>query len=71
MAYYCYLMKIRAGIAVLTGQRITLLVSKNPTYNDHSLLFKKDKSVNAFYWMDSNIAYSVRVKFQRDKLQSL
>ena len=54
-----------------TGERITLLVSKYTSYNDHSLLFKKDKKVNAFYWMDNNIAYSVSGKVQRDKLKSL
>ena len=53
------------------GQRITLLVSKNPNYNDHSLLFKNDNNINAFYWMDSNISYSVNGKIQRNKLQSL
>lgn len=54
-----------------TGRRITLLVSKNPTYNDHDLLFKNEKAVNAFYWMNSNIAYSVSGKIQREELQSL
>ena len=54
-----------------TGKRITLLVSKHTSYNDHSLLFKKDKAVNAFYWMDNNIAYSISGEIQRDKLKSL
>lgn len=53
------------------GERITLLISKSTSYKDHSFLFKNEKSVNAFYWMDSNIAYSVSGKIQRDKLQSL
>ncbi len=54
-----------------TGQRITLLVSKNPLYNDHAFLFKNEDKVNAFYWMDTNIAYSVSGKLQRDKLEAL
>lgn len=54
-----------------TGQRITLLVSKNPAYNDHAFLFKNEDKTNAFYWMDATIAYSVSGKIQRDKLQSV
>ena len=41
------------------GKRITLLISKNKTYHDQSFHLQKVDNINAFYWMDSKIAYSV------------
>jgi len=52
------------------GKRVTLLISKNKTYHDQSFHLKKVDNINAFYWMDSKVAYSltgeVNSKFLRD-----
>lgn len=53
------------------GKRITWLVSKSAVYKDHAFFFKKEKSVNSFYWMDSKVAYSVSGELDRDILREL
>ena len=53
------------------GQRITWMISKNPAYSDHALLSKNEDSVNSFYWMDSNVAYSVTGQIDPKKLREL
>lgn len=53
------------------GKRITWLVSKSPVYKDHSFLFKNEKTINSYYWMDSNVAYSVSGEMDRDNLHKL
>jgi len=53
------------------GKRITWLVSKSPAYKDHAFFFKNEKNVNSYYWMDSNVAYSVSGKMDRDNLHKL
>ena len=50
------------------GKRVTWLVSKNSSYKDKSFLFKKDNDVNSYYWMDSNIAYSISGEIDRKDL---
>lgn len=53
------------------GKRITLLVSKSPVYKDHAFLFKNENSVNSYYWMDSNVAYSVSGEMAQKNLHNL
>lgn len=53
------------------GQRVTWMISKNPSYHDRALLSKKEKSVNSFYWMDSKVAYSVTGEISRNDLHEL
>lgn len=53
------------------GKRITMLVSKNPEYLDQSLHLKKENKVNAFYWMDNQVAYSITGKIQSKSLREL
>lgn len=53
------------------GKRVTLLVSKSAIYKDRDLIFQKEKTVNSFYWMDSEVAYSVSGKIDREKLRKL
>jgi len=53
------------------GKRITWLVSKSPAYKDHAFFFKNEKSINSYYWMDSNVAYSVSGEMDRDNLHEL
>lgn len=53
------------------GKRITMLVSKNPKYLDQSFHLKKEDKVNAFYWMDNQVAYSITGKIQSKSLREL
>ena len=53
------------------GKRITLLVSKNPKYLDQSFHLKNEQNVNAFYWMDNQVAYSVTGKISSASLRKL
>lgn len=53
------------------GKRITWLISKSPVYKDHAFFFKNQKNVNSYYWMDSNVAYSVSGEMDRDNLHKL
>ncbi len=53
------------------GKRLTLLVSKNPSYHDLGFNMKKDNKINTFYWMDSNVAYSITGEINIDKLRQL
>ncbi len=53
------------------GKRITWLVSKSPIYKDHAFFFKNENKINSYYWMDSNIAYSVSGEMDRDNLHKL
>ena len=52
------------------GKRVTLLISKNQNYRDQSFHLKNSNNINAFYWMDANVAYSitgeVSAKFLRE-----
>jgi len=53
------------------GKRVTLLISKNKTYYDQSFHLKKVDNINAFYWMDSKIAYSVTGEINSDFLRDI
>ena len=53
------------------GERITWLVSKNPSYKNKDLLSHKENTVNSFYWMNSNIAYSVTGEINHKDLHRL
>jgi len=53
------------------GQRITWLISKNPAYRDRELILKEEGDVNAYYWMDSKVAYSVTSEINHEELQRL
>jgi len=53
------------------GKRITWLISKSPAYKDHAFFFKNDKSINSYYWMDTNVAYSVSGEMNKDNLYKL
>ena len=53
------------------GKRITWLISKSPVYKDHAFFFKNEKSINSYYWMDSNVAYSVSGEMDKDSLHQL
>ena len=53
------------------GKRITLLVSKNPIYRDQAFHLKSDNNINAYYWMDSNVAYSITGEMNSDTLRKL
>ena len=53
------------------GKRVTLLVSKNPSYRDQAFHLKKESDLNAFYWMDSSVAYSIASKTSPEALRKL
>ena len=53
------------------GKRVTLLVSKNPSYKDQAFHLKNESDINAFYWMDSNVAYSIASKMSSEALRKL
>ena len=53
------------------GKRITWLVSKNASYHDRAFLSKNDDKVNSFYWMDSNVAYSVTGEIAQKTLREI
>jgi len=53
------------------GKRITLFVSKDSSYQDHALLSKTNSGLNSFYWMNSEIAYSVTGENDRKSLRNL
>jgi len=53
------------------GKRVTLLVSKNPSYQDQAFHLKNESDINAFYWMDSNVAYSIASKMSAEALRKL
>lgn len=53
------------------GKRVTLLVSKNPSYQDQAFHLKNESGVNAFYWMDTNVAYSIASKMNSNSLRKL
>ncbi|MCK5811242.1 MAG: anti-sigma factor [Cocleimonas sp.] len=53
------------------GQRVTLLVSKNKSYRDQALHLKNSNEINAYYWMDSKVAYSITGEMSADVLRKL
>ena len=53
------------------GKRVTLLVSKNPNYHNQAFNLKNDKEINAFYWMDETMAYSIASEMNSDALREL
>ena len=53
------------------GKRVTLLVSRNPSYRDQAFHLKNEGDINAFYWMDSNVAYSIASKMSSEALRKL
>lgn len=53
------------------GQRIAWLISKSSIYKNHAFFFKNEKKINSFYWMDSEVAYSVSGEMNRESLHKL
>lgn len=53
------------------GKRLTLLVSKNPSYRNQAFNLKNDNEINAFYWMDETVAYSIASEMSPDALREL
>ncbi len=53
------------------GKRVTLLISKNPSFRDQSFHLKNNNKINAFYWMDSTIAYSVTGEMDSKTLREI
>lgn len=53
------------------GQRITWMISKNPSYLDHTFLSKNEDNINSFYWMDAKVAYSVTSELSHNLLRKL
>jgi len=53
------------------GQRLTLLVSKNPIYRNQAFHLKRDQNINAYYWMDAHVAYSITSEMDTTHLQKL
>ena len=42
-----------------TGQRVTILVSRNSNYQNSAFQFKKMDEINSFYWVDESVAFSI------------
>ncbi|MCK5917513.1 MAG: anti-sigma factor [Cocleimonas sp.] len=53
------------------GKRVTLLVSKNQSYRDQALHLKNIDNINAYYWMDSKVAYSITGEMNSSALRKL
>jgi anti-sigma factor RsiW len=53
------------------GKRVTLLISKNLSYHDQAFHLKNEDKINAFYWMDANVAYSVTGEMSSKSLRKL
>jgi anti-sigma factor RsiW len=53
------------------GKRVTLLISKNKSYRDQALHLKNTNDINAYYWMDSKVAYSITGEMNADVLRKL
>ena len=53
------------------GKRVTLLVSKSPSYKDQAFHLKNTDRVNSFYWMDENVAYSISANMNSKSLRKL
>jgi len=65
----------RAGAMLMyqdaTGQRLTVLLGKNPENGETSFRFESSGSVETFYWIDGDIGYAVTGEVTRAKLQAI
>lgn len=53
------------------GQRLTVLLGKNPENGETSFRFESSGSVETFYWFDGEIGYAVTGEVSRAKLQAI
>ncbi|WP_349434825.1 anti-sigma factor [Pararhizobium sp. A13] len=65
----------RAGAMLMyqdaAGQRLTVLLGKNPENGETSFRFESSGSVETFYWIDGEIGYAVTGEVTRAKLQAI
>ncbi|HTO34087.1 MAG TPA: anti-sigma factor, partial [Pararhizobium sp.] len=54
-----------------TGQRLTMLLGKNPENAETSFRFASAGPVETFYWIDGSIGYAVTGELSRAKLQEI
>jgi anti-sigma factor RsiW len=54
-----------------SGQRLTVLLGKNPENGETSFRFESAGSVETFYWIDGDIGYAVTGEVTRAKLQAI
>ncbi|MEK1931636.1 MAG: anti-sigma factor [Pararhizobium sp.] len=53
------------------GQRLTVLLGKNPENGETSFRFESSGSIETFYWIDGEIGYAVTGEVTRAKLQAI
>ena len=53
------------------GQRLTVLLGKNPENAETSFRFESAGSLETFYWIDGSIGYAVTGEVSRAKLQQI
>jgi anti-sigma factor RsiW len=53
------------------GQRLTVLLGKNPKNGETSFRFESAGPVETFYWIDGGIGYAVTGEVTREKLQAI
>lgn len=53
------------------GQRLTVLLGKNPQNGETSFRFESTGSLETFYWIDGAIGYAVTGEVSRAKLQQI
>jgi anti-sigma factor RsiW len=53
------------------GQRLTVLLGKNPENGETSFRFESSGSLETFYWIDGSIGYAVTGEVNRAKLQAI
>lgn len=53
------------------GQRLTVLLGKNPENAETSFRFESAGSLETFYWIDGSIGYAVTGEVSRSKLQQI
>ncbi len=54
-----------------TGQRLTILLGKNPENAETSFRFESAGPVETFYWIDGSIGYAVTGELGRAELQAI
>lgn len=53
------------------GQRLTVLLGRNPESRETSFRFETSGSIETFYWIDGEIGYAVTGEVTRAKLQAV
>lgn len=53
------------------GQRLTVLLGKNPDSDETSFRFESAGNLETFYWIDGSIGYAVTGEVSRAKLQEI